>query len=121
MPSNFKSVRIQIQQSKQPQVADEWWLSPSFTDHVLGDYLNYNDTGKQLLKVNINKDNNRSGDVSNSAFHLSASQPLDAQYQQTEEFLTTENQELYLMEKYQHISFEIKSKRFLGWGERATD
>ena len=25
------------------------------------------------------------------------------------------------MERYQHISFEIKSKRFMGWGERVTD
>ena len=25
------------------------------------------------------------------------------------------------MEIYQHISFEIKSKRFMGWGERVTD
>jgi hypothetical protein len=25
------------------------------------------------------------------------------------------------MERYQHISFEIKSKRFMGWGERSSD
>jgi hypothetical protein len=25
------------------------------------------------------------------------------------------------MERYQHISFEIKSKRFIGWGERSSD
>jgi hypothetical protein len=25
------------------------------------------------------------------------------------------------MGMYQHISFEIKSKRFMGWGERATE
>jgi len=25
------------------------------------------------------------------------------------------------MDKYQHISFEVKSKRFMGWGERVTE
>ena len=24
------------------------------------------------------------------------------------------------MERYQQISFEVKSKRFMGWGERAS-
>jgi hypothetical protein len=73
-----------------------------------------------LFKVNINNKSSR-GDLSSSAFHLSASQPLDAQYKATEEFLTTENQELFLMSMYQHISFEVKSKRFMGWGERSAE
>jgi hypothetical protein len=75
--SNFKTMRVQIYGPNQPKLSDQWWLNPAFTDHQLNDYLNYNDS-ETLFRVNINKNNNRAGELSNSAFHISASQPLDA-------------------------------------------
>jgi alpha-glucosidase (family GH31 glycosyl hydrolase) len=44
-----------------------------------------------LFNVQINKDQSTRPMLNQSVFHISASQPKDAFYKDTEEFLTTKN------------------------------
>jgi len=88
MASNYRTMRVQIYDTKQYEVSDKW-LNPSFIDRQFKDYLNHNEMSP-LFNIKINSSNTRQ-QINQTVFHLSASQPLDALYKQTEEFLTTKN------------------------------
>lgn len=94
----------------------EDFLSGSYAQDKAKDTLRYEQAERTRFSVEFAPERRS---VNTSSFALRAFN-LNAEGKQ-EDFLTTKDQEFIMMTHYQQLTFEVKSQRLMGWGDRNSE